>query len=626
MKIIQIILGCVICLQGFCQQLQPRRTLGSRLRRSGSEGLSPVDLTINELRGIWVGPQQDIVTLSEKAVQNDPDALYDLSIECLRQNVMADNAFRYFQRAVDAGSVKAQLVMAIGLHETQSDWERGIRLERFDETLGRYSRFGGENHFHRIVIQTEGDVIRDKIRMYYNHAISSGYKCVTNLLAILEQDVVRATNEDAERRVKEKERAELEKKLRLMEARQTGKSAPFVPFAEFEKMEYAAAAKGAKGNDGASYYWLAYYFWKGEIVRRDHAIVSECLRHAVALGYPQACYVLGMMHECWGLVDEWGACIEDPDLVKGFPDYYYLSRGSAPRDWMPDSEFPSSGCVTNVAATTYIISLYSKAVQGGFPYATNDIARVNRKARDCEMRIANRLKDEKQRNDGEKAAMELLEGVSGLERREERGDAQKAQADVKMQEMWESWPMRLDETELLGIKKELEERFRCSFADGTTTVWKVASGKSCICFCSRNFAMRINAQGMIEEVAPADSFEEIRAMRNERERVLCEKQSKWAKDHDMTLEESMKKYEEWRRRPRSLAHPSFGGGLLRNRQQGGLLRPRGRSLGGLLRDPGRQNPNYTRSEEEGREEQRQQLLAIQEELRRVREAKAAAVR
>ena len=77
----------------------------------------------------------------------------------------------------------------------------------------------------------------------------------------------------------------------------------------------------------------------------------------------------------------------------------------------------------------------------------------------------------------------------------------------------------------------------------------------------------------------------------------------------------MKKYEEWRRRPRSLAHPSFGGGLLRNRQQGGLLR-----------DPGRQNPNYTRSEEEGREEQTQQLLAIQEELRRVREAKAAAVR
>jgi len=131
-------------------------------------------------------------------------------------------------------------------------------------------------------------------------------------------------------------------------------------------------------------------------------------------------------------------------------------------------------------------------------------------------------------------------------------------------------------------------------------VWVKSGGKSLIVCVEGRWGIdryfKIDSDGKIVAwTSREDDLEELKWINEERERRIDELRTKWAEERGMSLEEAKSKYEEAEEAKSKYYE--------------------------RLKSSARSTEECRAVE---REEQRKQLLAIQEELRRVRESKAAA--
>ena len=104
-----------------------------------------------------------------------------------------------------------------------------------------------------------------------------------------------------------------------------GVTAPFIPFPEKDKIKYEEAIERAEKNDARAFYWLAYYFAKGESVDRDGDVALKFLKKAVDANDSIACYTFGLLLENDALQDENGRSVGDRDTNGGFWNMNFTS-------------------------------------------------------------------------------------------------------------------------------------------------------------------------------------------------------------------------------------------------------------------------------------------------------------
>lgn len=175
--------------------------------------------------------------------------------------------------------------------------------------------------------------------------------------------------------------------------------------------------------------------------------------------------------------------------------------------------------------------------------------------------------------------------------------------------------------------------------------WKIGEGLSCIKYCASDgvYYEKYDAEGRLVKISGCRSdFEELKAVDERREELLKVERDAWATAKGITYEDAMSRSNEWLNviylgsRPRlgGLRQPGgsgtglLGGSLrarrLRRQQETAAVAAIREEL--AAKDAERQalaeQENAQRTAE--RAEQRQQLLAMQEELKRVREARSAA--
>lgn len=190
--------------------------------------------------------------------------------------------------------------------------------------------------------------------------------------------------------------------------------------------------------------------------------------------------------------------------------------------------------------------------------------------------------------------------------------------------------------------KEIEERFKVALVKmSKSPKWKVGEGRSCIKYSASDGVSyeKYDADGRLVLVSNERSdFEELKAFDERREVLLKEEREVWAQTKGITYEDAMSRSNEWQnvgfagrrpllgglRRPGGLGSGLAGGGSLRARrlqrqQEAAAVAARQREeLAAKDAERQAQAEQEKRQREAERAEQRQQLLAIQEELKRVR--------
>ena len=155
--------------------------------------------------------------------------------------------------------------------------------------------------------------------------------------------------------------------------------------------------------------------------------------------------------------------------------------------------------------------------------------------------------------------------------------------------------------------------------------WNVGEGRSCIKYCASDgvYFEKYDADGRLVLVSNERSdFEELKAFDERREVLLKEEREVWAKAKGITYEDAMSRSNEWQ-------NVGLRGSLrarrLRRQQEAAAAAAKQREEH-AAKDAERQAcaEQEKRQRKAERAEQRQQLLEIQEELKRVREAKTAA--
>lgn len=407
-----------------------------------------------------------------------------------------------------------------------------------------------------------------------------------------------------------------------------GVTAAFIPFPEKDKIKFEDAVERAKENDPKAYYWLSYYFFNGDGVERDAVAGGKFLQTAVGLKDPNACYLAGLYFEVYALRDE-------NDLFEGYahlPENMRRSIFDVARVLtlnyinlaalkMPDGVVSDLGgghfSYTNDVASGYVVDLYLTAVNGGLTCATNDIVRLKLLSTQCRERIAARVVAKEKERARSAAALNLLVDPNKEAEEARQQEAAKEeelalrQAELererqeeehkKQQEYWRTWPKSLRE----GYSKlvlDAEKKFNCVIDNGEfDDVWVKSGGKSLIVCVEGRWGVdryfKIDSDGKIVAwTSREDDLEELKWLNEERERRIDELRTKWAEERGMSLEEAKSKYEEAEEAKSKYYE---------------RLKSSARS------------PEECRAVE--RKEQREQLLAIQEELRRVRESKVAAM-
>ena len=445
----------------------------------------------------------------------------------------------------------------------------------------------------------------------------------------------RAKAEEAEREAKRK--SEQEEQLRG-----AGVVKPFVPFNELEKMPYDECLNKAKENSAKAYYWLAFYFGEGKQVEKDGSSAYKFLAKSAEMKYPEACYTAAQLHELWSLQNEHGWNVRDEKVKERFPDIEM--------SWnVPELK---NRCLTNTVATSFVLDFYREALKGGLTYATNDIARLETNIAACKGRISKAEAEARTKRDKAQKALELLvdgDGVSEAAKAEDQ-DAEHAAAEEAEQqrralrEYWADWPRNVREgsSNYVAAVKAIEGRFNVALVDmNGTPKWKVGEGRSCIKYSASDgvYFEKYDADGRLVLVSNERSdFEELKAFDERREVLLKEEREVWAQTKGITYENAMSRSNEWQnvgfagrrpllgglRRPGGLGSGLTGGGSLRARrlqrqQEAAAVAARQREeLAAKDAERQAQAEQEKRQREAERAEQRQQLLAIQEELKRVR--------
>lgn len=365
-----------------------------------------------------------------------------------------------------------------------------------------------------------------------------------------------------------------------------GVTAPFIPFPEKDKIKYEDAVERAKKDDPEAYYWLSYYFVVGEGVTQDSKAASEFLQKAADLGSAKADYLIALHHEWFSLKDENGKSlggIGNRNVCPELAGVSWVALGGFFSKFdekiFRKPEVPKSAtysqwfCCTNDVVVQFVIDLYSTAVNGGLPYATNNIDRLRLRATQCRERIA--VANAAQTNS--KAALNLLGNVDSKNSEEKERERQEEERK-QQQEYWSTWPKSLGE----GHKKlvyDAEKKFNCVIdnSGGFTNVWTHGGGKSLIVGITGNWRRdrycKIDSDGKIVAWTSRDEdLEELKWFNEERERRLDELRAKWAEERGMSLEEAKSKYDEWMKSlsPRSL----FASRL--NRRGGAALKGQGK--------------------------------------------------
>lgn len=523
----------------------------------------------NELKDVWAEPEEDFKQLTDRAMKDDPQALYALSQVCKEKELPYRTWSKYLNRSADLGYAKAQLRLA---------------LDRFCEGSFR----GDTNELQNV-------------KAYCTCAINTGYLCVTNLIPLVDRAIRKREEADREEKRKRDEREHMERKLKEAEhecdqrlqangcARQNkerakipGVTAPLVPFEEKDKIPYEDAVERARKNDPGAYYWLAYYFTRGEGVKKDEVVAGKFLQKAVDFGHAKASCLMGVFYERFALTDENGACVRRGRVL--------LNRGSS--GLLSDEDIDEmdnvlagchfslkrpasvgnrdSMCYTNDVVTGYVMGLYSTAARGGLSYATNCIARLNSTIVKCRERIAAKAAAENAAKARASVALSLLvdedEKKRGEEengeklRRKQEEQKQKKERDCQ-KEYWSTWPRDLSNEEYGHLLCDAEKKYnsvilgleyllnkKCA---SSTNTWNVGCGRSLV-KCDECFVRKIDKEGRVVWLGGserANDVEEIRWYSNERSRLLEGKRAKWAEEHGMTVEEVMCKYDEWLRQP-----------------------------------------------------------------------------
>ena len=416
---------------------------------------------------------------------------------------------------------------------------------------------------------------------------------------------------------------------RSTEQKIPGVNAPLIPFEAKDKIKYEDALERAKMNDPEAYYWLAYYFANGEGVENDKKAAGAFLQKSADGGYAKAYYLLGLYHECCTLkyandnVIHWRDEFESVAYVSmlgvlcGKFDGDALKKPDRPANASPFEWY----CCTNEVMSGFVADLYSSAVKGGLSYATNDIALLNWKIAESRARITARESAKIKRAE----ALDLLVDNEEKNRQEEqlrqREESKRQQEENDRQkEYWSTWPRDLSNEEYGHLLCDAEKKYNSVILGleyllnkraSSTNTWNVGCGRSLV-KCDECFVRKIDKEGRVVWLGGserANDVEEIRWYSNERSRLLEAKRAKWAEEHGMTVEEALRKYDEWLRQPRSSSTLSC-----RPTTQ---LPPNSSSpmLGLSLRE--RRAAREAR--EAKREELRRQLQAIQEELRKRQE-------
>ncbi len=339
-----------------------------------------------------------------------------------------------------------------------------------------------------------------------------------------------------------------------------GVTAPFVPFEEKDKIKYEDAVERAKKNDAEAFYWLAYYFLKGEGVTKDSTAAGKFLQKAVDAGNAKACYLTGLYHECYSLEDErgqsllWGTLLTEKEseemwnvLGRAKIDYGSFSLQMPKADGSDDSQahgflrrprFSRRGgntincCCTNDIAVAHVIGLYSTAIKGGLTYATNDIARLKRAIAKCREHITaeieakdkgaealNLLVDE----DAKKVAVAKQKEFEAKQKKDEERRRQYEERQLEYEkyekecDYWSSWPRTLSNEEMTLLDVDFEKKFNCVFlkpnsrrlglmrpgarnvsANSRANTWVMGCGKSLIVFHGANneFFQKVDSNGL----------------------------------------------------------------------------------------------------------------------------------
>lgn len=402
-----------------------------------------------------------------------------------------------------------------------------------------------------------------------------------------------------------------------------GVTAPFVPFYEKDKIKYEDAVERAKKKDAEAFYWLAYYFLNGDGVEKDLKAGEKFLLKATELKSANACYLTGQCFEMYRLCNEKGDTGLLNELLpsnearkisdKHFRAGIICTKLSLK---MPEAIVPDFHrawkcyCYTNHAATEYVIDLYLTAVKGGLTYATNDIARLKKSIVKCHERV---VASGIARGKGV-AALKLLASTNDkakdippwkkrLEERRQQNDKIKREL-----EYWSSWPNKIDDEALRQLVSEVETKFNCVFIPYSTNTWFCKNGKALVINTLGATFQKIDAEGRIVAYGlnkNRTNLEEFKWYEEEKEKRLESLRAKWANEHGMTLKEAIQKHNDWNAsRPTSMGLP---------RHPEGLIRP------GLSRPECEQEKKEREQAAEERKAQLEQLMQIQEELRRQRE-------
>jgi len=620
MKNITLVLAIAL---GFCATEAVAQISTRRMSRSAASVATPEDNAarqsrdriINEvaecLKGKGVAPDVDITALTVRAEKNDAAALYGLAVACVRKRVdnYGEKSQKYLLKSAELGHPQAEVAVAIKLHSRIANgffWVGDYCPELADMDYYCWWPFSNEEEYNCN--------IEAEVRKYYTRSVAHGFPCLTNMLVVLDQDIAIRAAKQKEKEQAQRELEKVERELRLSQLRRAGIDEPFVPFNEIGKMEYAVALEKAKENDATAYYWLAYYFSKGDGVERDGKSAWKFLTKAGELGSPAANYVMGQVHECESFDG-----IEARDLNEQYYGRWSMYRFHA--------DNKQRWCATNAVAVALVESLYTKAAEGGLFYATNDTARFQKKIEmQCE-KIARKVEEERKRDEAAAKALALLDGTTHEELEKEKEEIEKQKKEEAVEEaeraLWSTWPEDFHWMDT-NIVKMCEEEFQVVFLGADNGGWVKGCGK---CFIEGNGSGRrtiygsqwkkMDANGELLRAGNREDFEEYRWMTNVAARVMVDKQTKWAEEHGMTLDEARGKRNEFMKKNGSVNR------LGRSRLLGG--RSGGRGLGSL-RERRAQREQQRAAEAQAAAAEKARLAEERERERAQREAAKEAER
>ena len=641
----------------------------------------------------------------ERAKTNDSEAFYWLAYYFLRGEGVGENhdaAGKFLQRAVDACHAKACYLAGL-YHEYYSlldehnrfvwgsngllpDNERRA-IERVLQKAGIYGpgsislkmpkrddsnnaqtcrprRLGQRDN--TINCCCTNDVATGFVISLYSTTVKGGLSYATNDIARLKRTIAKCRERIAvETEAREKAQKKGAAALNLLMDGEgiPGVTIPFIPFNEKDKIKYEETIERAEKNDAKAFFWLAYYFAKGESVDRDGDSALKFLKKAADANDPIACYTLGLLLENDGLQNEDGYSVGDRETERGFRNLHFNLRPFGAAAWYTPVSRDGNKCLTNKVAVAHVESLYQKAVAGGLSYATNDIARLHRKVAECERRITQKKMEQNARlANAEKAKALIRDSKEENKKRQEEETGKQDETRRRWdryrqeQEFWSSWPTSVDDDTLKQLISDVEKKFNCTFipyimthrviirngllrptapAPHSTNTWFRTSGKALIVQHNETF-QKIDSEGRIVawgfDINETD-LEEFRYFESEKEKRLAPLRSKWAKERGMSLEEAMQKYKVWEEQSRMSPLPPppssrlSGLAMARARRQARLQaeareaeKRRQEAEPQMQKEREREKKEREQAAEE-RKAQLEQLMQIQKELRLQREEK-----